>query len=154
MVGKMLIRIPETPGIPAVLREIAALCPRHSSTAATRLFSFLSLLWSDRPTDRSTRVRVCACTRYISRTGEVSPSELREYGHAFSRTHFPSLAIPPPLQAPTPPLTPTTRGPWAAVDFSRWKGRLVMARDISAIPYNVRRVFPVRKCRVWKVWCI
>lgn len=36
----MLIRIPETPGIPAVLREIAALCPRHSPTAATRLFSF------------------------------------------------------------------------------------------------------------------
>lgn len=38
----MLIRIPETPGIPAVLREIAALCPRHSPTAATRLFSFPS----------------------------------------------------------------------------------------------------------------
>lgn len=38
----MLIRIPETPGIPAVLREIAALCPRHSLTAATRLFSFPS----------------------------------------------------------------------------------------------------------------
>lgn len=59
--GKMLIRIPETPGIPAVLREIAALCPRHSPTAATRLFSFLSSSTSTScscsPTIRHARAR-------------------------------------------------------------------------------------------------
>jgi len=38
----MLIRIPETPGIPAVLREIATLCPRHSSTAEQHGYSLFS----------------------------------------------------------------------------------------------------------------
>jgi len=42
MAGKMLIRIPETPGIPAVLREIATLCPRHSSTAEQHGYSLSS----------------------------------------------------------------------------------------------------------------
>jgi len=40
----MLIRIPETPGIPAVLREIAALRPRHSSTAEQHGYSLFSSL--------------------------------------------------------------------------------------------------------------
>lgn len=33
---EMLIRIPETPGIPAVLHEIATLCPRHSAAGYCR----------------------------------------------------------------------------------------------------------------------
>lgn len=69
----MLIRIPETPGIPAVLREIAALCPRHSSTAEQHSYSLSSSRASaSQPTDRPTRAceNACArvCTRYISRT--------------------------------------------------------------------------------------
>jgi hypothetical protein len=125
MAGKTLIRIPETPGIPAVLREIAALCPRHSSTAATRLFSFPSprpFRPASEPTDRPARVRVRACTRYISRA-------FREYVLAYT------FSFSAPSATPAVP----DRSCPIAVDFSRWKGRPVMAGDISAILYGVRR---------------
>jgi len=135
----MLIRIPETPGIPAVLREIAALCPRHSSTAATRLFSFPSPVLLDRPADRPTDRPTdrCAC-EYARARDTYRGRFVNTVTRISSRTRFPSLRNPPLLQ---PPLSPISRAPWVAVDFSRWKGRPVMAGDISAILYDVRRVF-------------
>lgn len=95
----MLIHIPETPGIPAVLREIAALCPRHSSTAEQHGYSLSSPLArasADRPTDRATdRPTACptrACedarARDIYRGHGTSEafhgrSRLRRYTHIF-----------------------------------------------------------------------
>lgn len=91
----MLIRIPETPGIPAVLREIAALCPRHSSTAEQHGYSLASLLLlelqlANRTTDARARTRVHAI--YISRTRDESEA-LHGWSRLLSYTHFPFSCV-------------------------------------------------------------
>lgn len=135
----MLIRIPETPGIPAVLREIAALCPRHFSTAEQHGYSLSSpparapASWpSDRPTARLTRACEDTCAR------DICTGWTKRFAddHAYAHTHTFSFS--------TSVCPMTVSAPYAAVDFSRWKGRLAVAWDISVTLYSVQGAFPWR----------
>lgn len=99
----MLIRIPETPGIPAVLREIAALCPRHSSTAEQHGYSLFSPLAREASASRPTRACEDTRARDIYRGHTQDEGEaLRGWSRLRSYTHFPSCRICLPLRPPVP----------------------------------------------------
>lgn len=132
----MLIRIPETPGIPAVLREIAALCPRHSPTAQQHGYSLSSSCCCCCCTSSPTNRRACedARARDIYREharGRTNVSQMvtLTFAHIFLLCLSP---LPTLLRSCT--LLSTSRG-------GKWKGRLTVARDISATLYDVQDVF-------------